>query len=102
MSKNKFIAHGNVFDESTLRGIFTLSGQGYFEEIEGPISTGKESNVFSVKHGKGKRVVKIYRTSANFKKMYDYMKSDPEEFKKKAEEIGIEVRPLIPGEETTI
>src|SRR3989344_4695767 len=33
---------------------------------------------------------------------YDYMKSDPEEFKKKAEEIGIEVRPLIPGEETTI
>ncbi len=77
MSKNKFIAHGNVFDESTLRGIFNLTGQGYFEEIEGPISTGKESNVFSVRYGKEKRVVKIYRTSANFKKMYDYMKSDP-------------------------
>ncbi|MBM3204181.1 serine protein kinase RIO [Candidatus Woesearchaeota archaeon] len=77
MSKNKFIAFENVFDESTLRGLFTLSGQGYLEEIEGPISTGKESNVFSVKYKDEKRVVKIYRTSANFKKMYDYLKSDP-------------------------
>src|SRR3989338_2239507 len=77
MSKNKFIAYENVFDESTLRGIFTLSGQGFFEAIEGPISTGKESNVFTVKYKEGKRVVKIYRTSANFKKMYEYMKPDP-------------------------
>lgn len=77
MSKNKFIAYENVFDESALRGIFTLSGQGYFESIESPISTGKESNVFSVKYGDGKRIVKIYRTSANFKKMYEYMKPDP-------------------------
>lgn len=77
MSKNQFIAYENVFDESTLRGLFTLSGQGYFDGIEGPISTGKESNVFTVKYGKEKRVVKIYRTSANFKKMYEYMKPDP-------------------------
>ncbi|MBS3162612.1 serine protein kinase RIO [Candidatus Woesearchaeota archaeon] len=77
MSKNKFIAYENVFDEATLRGLFKLSGQGYFEEIEGPISTGKESNVFTVKYKDEKRVAKIYRTSANFKKMYDYMKSDP-------------------------
>jgi len=77
MSKNKFIAYENVFDEATLRGIFKLSGQGYFEAIEGPISTGKESNVFTVKYKDEKRVAKIYRTSANFKKMYDYMKSDP-------------------------
>ena len=77
MSKNKFIAFGNVFDESTLRGLFYLTGQGYFEEVEGPISIGKESNVFAVLHKDGKRVVKIYRTSANFKKMYEYMKPDP-------------------------
>jgi RIO kinase 1 len=77
MSKNKFIAYENVFDEATLRGIFKLTGQGYFEAIESPISTGKESNVFTVKYKDEKRVAKIYRTSANFKKMYDYMKSDP-------------------------
>ncbi len=77
MSKNKFIAYENVFDEATLRGIFKLTGQGYFESIESPISTGKESNVFTVKYKEEKRVAKIYRTAANFKKMYDYMKSDP-------------------------
>lgn len=78
MSKGKFIAYENVFDQSTLRGIFKLSGQGYFDNIEGPISTGKESNVFLVKHGEEKRVAKIYRTNdAAFKKMYEYMKSDP-------------------------
>ena len=77
MSKNKFIAYENVFDESTLRGLFYLSSQGYFENIDGPISTGKESNVFSVSYKNEKRVVKIYRTSAHFKKMYEYMKADP-------------------------
>ncbi|MDP3918298.1 MAG: serine protein kinase RIO [Nanoarchaeota archaeon] len=78
MTKNKFIAYENVFDECTLRALFKLSNQGYFDELEGPISTGKESNVFSVLTRAGeKRVVKIYRTAANFKKMYDYMKPDP-------------------------
>ena len=33
---------------------------------------------------------------------YDYYKSDPEEFKKMAEPLGIEVRPLNPGQETEI
>lgn len=77
MSKNKFIAYENVFDEATLRGIFKLAGQGYFESIESLISIGKESNVFTVRYKDEKRVAKIYRTSANFKKMYGYMKSDP-------------------------
>jgi len=77
MSKKKFIAYENVFDENTLRALFKLSSQGYFDRIESPISTGKESNVFTVIKGKGKRVVKIYRTAANFKKMMDYMKPDP-------------------------
>ncbi len=77
MAKNKFIAYENVFDQSTLRALFKLSSQGFFDEIESPISIGKESNVFTVLKGKERRVVKIYRTAANFKKMYDYMKPDP-------------------------
>lgn len=78
MSKGKFIAYENVFDQSTLRAVFKMSGQGFFDNIEGPISTGKESNVFLVKLGEEKRVAKIYRTNdAAFKKMHEYMKSDP-------------------------
>lgn len=33
---------------------------------------------------------------------YDYFKADPEEFKQKVSQLGIEVRPLKPGESTTI
>lgn len=77
MSKKKFIAYENVFDESTLRALFKLSGQGYFDRIEGPVSTGKESNVFTAIHGDERRIIKIYRTGANFKKMYDYLRPDP-------------------------
>jgi len=77
MSKNKFIAYENVFDESTLKNLYKLISQGYFDRIEGPIKIGKESNVFTVFYKKEKRVVKIYRTAANFKKMYRYMHPDP-------------------------
>jgi RIO kinase 1 len=77
MSKNKFIAYENVFDESTLRTLFKLSNQGYLEELSSPLSIGKESNVFTALHGDETRIVKIYRTAAGFKKMYEYMKPDP-------------------------
>ncbi|MFH1972404.1 MAG: RIO1 family regulatory kinase/ATPase [archaeon] len=77
MSKNKFITYENVFDESTLKGLYKLISQGYFDRIEGPIKIGKESNVFTVIFKDEKRVVKIYRTAANFKKMYRYLHPDP-------------------------
>ncbi|MBT3985487.1 serine protein kinase RIO [archaeon] len=77
MSKNKFIAYENVFDESTLKGLFKLRAQGYYDEIKSPIKIGKESNVFSVTYKKEMRIVKVYRTAANFKKMYRYMHPDP-------------------------
>jgi len=77
MGKSKFIAYENVFDESTFNALFKLSSQGYFDEIESPIKTGKESNVFTVLYKGERRVVKIYRTAANFKKMYRYMHPDP-------------------------
>ena len=77
MGKAKFIAMENVFDESTLKSLFKLSSQGYFDEVKSPIKIGKESNVFTVVHKDELRVVKIYRTAANFKKMYRYMHPDP-------------------------
>jgi len=77
MGKNKFIAYENVFDQSTLRGLFKMSGQGIFDEIKSPVKIGKESNVFTVETGDELRIVKVYRTAANFKKMYQFMKCDP-------------------------
>ncbi|RME55068.1 serine protein kinase RIO [Candidatus Woesearchaeota archaeon] len=76
-AREKFKAYENVFDQATLRVLFKLSSQGYFDELQGAIKIGKEANVFFAIKGKKKVVVKIYRKSANFKKMYDYMAPDP-------------------------
>ncbi|MFH1637108.1 MAG: serine protein kinase RIO [Candidatus Woesearchaeota archaeon] len=74
---DRFKAYENVFDESTLRALHKLSSQGYFDELLSPIKIGKESNVFSALKDGEKRIIKVYRTSANFKKMYEYMAPDP-------------------------
>ena len=69
----------NVFDSFTERNIFSLSSQGYFEELISPIALGKEANVFLAKRNDGTFVaVKIYRLeNCNFNKMYTYIRSDP-------------------------
>ena len=74
----KFRTYGDVFDERTLRNIFKLKSEGYFEDLASPISTGKESNVFSAKTKSGDYVcVKIYMiNTANFRRMYNYIGSD--------------------------
>ncbi len=74
--RDRFKAYENVFDESTLRILFKLASQGYFDNLKSPISIGKEANVFSATKGDGLVAVKVYRISANFKKMYDYMAAD--------------------------
>ena len=78
-SKEKFKTFGDVFDSFTLRNLFVLSSRGYFEEDTlSPISTGKESNVFSASGKERKVAVKIYRLeTADFNRMYDYIKFDP-------------------------
>jgi RIO kinase 1 len=78
ITREKFKTYGNVFDEFTLRNLFKLSSQGYFEDILTPIALGKESNVFSAIRKDGKKViVKIYRLeNCDFNKMYQYIKSD--------------------------
>lgn len=79
MSKEKFETYKDVFDERTLRVLFKLEADGYFKELKSPISIGKESNVFSAITEDGNYVcVKIYRVNtADFKKMYLYISSDP-------------------------
>ncbi|MBT4823650.1 serine protein kinase RIO [Candidatus Woesearchaeota archaeon] len=77
--KEEWKVWGNVFDNYTNRNLFKLKGQGYFDELESPISVGKEANIFSAKTKDGKRVIiKIYRLeTCNFNKMFDYIRQDP-------------------------
>ncbi|MEM4637409.1 MAG: serine protein kinase RIO [Candidatus Woesearchaeota archaeon] len=77
--KERWKVYGNVFSEHSKRVLFKLSSQGYFEELESAISVGKEANVFTAKNKYDERIiVKIYRLeNCNFKKMGDYLNSDP-------------------------
>jgi RIO kinase 1 len=80
-----------VFDEFTNRNIYKLITEGYFKGLIGPVSVGKESNVFSAQgHQDNILIVKIYRLeTADFNRMYDYIKYDPryDVLKKKRREI---------------
>lgn len=75
----KFKTEHGVFDAFTNRVIFKLISEGHFEGLKSPISIGKESNVFSAEAEDKKLVtVKIYRLeTADFNRMYDYIKFDP-------------------------
>lgn len=78
IAKEKWKTWGNVFDEFTLRTLFKLSTQGHFEELESPVFTGKESNVFTALTKTGRIIVKIYRLeTCDFNKMYGYIRTDP-------------------------
>jgi RIO kinase 1 len=76
-TQERFKAYENVFDQSTMLALFKLSSQGHFDELKGTIKIGKEANIFYAEKGSKKIIIKIYRKSANFKKMYDYMAPDP-------------------------
>jgi len=77
MTKEKFRTYKNVFDNFTIRTLFKLISEGFFDYLESPIAVGKEANVFSAKKGKKRVMVKIYRiNSCDFNKMYDYIKYD--------------------------
>ncbi len=74
--KHKTLKH--VFDDFTERNLFKLSARGYFDELESPVSMGKEGNIFTARKRDKKVIVKIYRLSTcDFFKMYEYLRADP-------------------------
>ncbi|MFT4343365.1 MAG: serine protein kinase RIO [Candidatus Woesearchaeota archaeon] len=79
ITREKFKTYNNVFDAFTLRNIFKLSSEGFFEDLQGLVTLGKEANVFTAQKKDGSLViVKIYRLeNCNFNKMFDYIKQDP-------------------------
>ncbi|NYT20162.1 MAG: serine protein kinase RIO [Methanosarcinales archaeon] len=68
----------NVFDNATLKALYTLSTKGIVEALGGSISTGKEANVFLGDGEEGEIAIKIYRiSSSSFRSMEDYILGDP-------------------------
>ncbi len=76
--KEKFKTYNDVFDNYTLHNLFKLSAQGFFEELQSPVSIGKEANIFTALRKDGSKViVKIYRLeTCDFNRMYEYIRYD--------------------------
>ena len=76
---DQFKVEQSVFDDATFAAIYKLVQDGYIDAFGGPISTGKEANVYEALGSEDRDVaVKIYRINAsNFRHMRDYLEGDP-------------------------
>ncbi|PSQ60666.1 MAG: serine protein kinase RIO [Halobacteriales archaeon SW_9_67_25] len=86
---DQFKLEESVFDEATYGALYKLVQDGYIEAFGGPLSTGKEANVYealagptaSEALGAGSRpevAVKVYRINASdFREMGEYLEGDP-------------------------
>ena len=75
---DQFKVEASVFDDATYGAIYRLVQHGYIEAFGGPISTGKEANVFTALGAEGEVAVKVYRISASdFRDMSEYLQGDP-------------------------
>jgi RIO kinase 1 len=76
---DQFKVEQSVFDDATFAAIYKLVQDGYIEAFGGPISTGKEANVYEALGADDRDVaVKIYRINAsNFRQMTEYLEGDP-------------------------
>ncbi|QLD89003.1 serine protein kinase RIO [Natronomonas salina] len=74
----QFKVEASVFDDATLGALYKLVQDGYIDAFGGPISTGKEANVYTALGPDGEVAVKVYRINASdFKQMRDYLDGDP-------------------------
>jgi RIO kinase 1 len=76
---DQFKVEQSVFDDATFAAIYKLVQDGHIEAFGGPLSTGKEANVYEALGRDGTDVaVKIYRINAsNFRQMRSYLEGDP-------------------------
>ncbi|QSG06515.1 serine/threonine-protein kinase Rio1 [Halapricum desulfuricans] len=87
----RFKLEESVFDEATYAAIYKLVQDGHIDAFGGPISTGKEANVYTAKAGERTVAVKVYRINASdFKDMRGYLDGDP-----RFEGIGQDKRKVV-------
>ncbi|MFT4947121.1 MAG: RIO kinase 1 [Natronomonas sp.] len=75
---DQFKVTESVFDEATYGALYKLVQDGHIDAFGGPISTGKEANVYTALSGDEEVAVKIYRINASdFREMGEYLEGDP-------------------------
>jgi RIO kinase 1 len=75
---DQFKVTESVFDEATYGALYKLVQDGHIDAFGGPISTGKEANVYTALSGDREVAVKIYRINASdFREMGEYLEGDP-------------------------
>jgi RIO kinase 1 len=75
---DQFKVEASVFDDATYGALYKLVQDGYVDAFGGPISTGKEANVYTALGSETEVAVKIYRINASdFKDMREYLRGDP-------------------------
>ena len=75
--REKFKVYEGVFDNITFQALYRLYSK-YFDKLVGPISTGKEADVYLAEKGKEFVALKIYRVLARMYKGIDvYIRDDP-------------------------
>lgn len=88
-NSERFKVEASVFDDATYAALYKLVQDGYIDALGGPVSTGKEANVYVALGGDRSRetleldgeievAIKIYRINAsNFQDMREYLVGDP-------------------------
>ncbi|MFB6153799.1 MAG: serine/threonine-protein kinase Rio1 [Halodesulfurarchaeum sp.] len=76
---DQFKVEEAVFDDATYAALYKLVQDGHIDAFGGPISTGKEANVYEALGPDGDDVaVKVYRiNTSDFRQMRDYLEGDP-------------------------
>ncbi|WP_058993966.1 serine/threonine-protein kinase Rio1 [Haloarcula sp. CBA1127] len=75
---DQFKVEASVFDDATYGALYKLVQDGHIDAFGGPISTGKEANVYTALSGETEVAVKVYRINASdFKDMRSYLDGDP-------------------------
>jgi RIO kinase 1 len=75
---DQFKVEASVFDDATFGALYKLVQDGHIDAFGGPISTGKEANVYSALGEENEVAVKVYRINASdFRDMRDYLDGDP-------------------------
>jgi RIO kinase 1 len=90
---DQFKVEESVFDEATYGALYKLVQDGHIDAFGGPISTGKEANVYTALAGDSEVAVKIYRINASdFREMGEYLEGDP-----RFEEVGNDKKSVVVG-----
>ncbi|WP_436936373.1 serine/threonine-protein kinase Rio1 [Halovenus marina] len=86
---DQFKLEESVFDEATYGALYKLVQDGYIDAFGGPVSTGKEANVYTALAGDKEVAVKIYRINASdFREMGEYLEGDPR-FEKVGDKLAV-------------